>query len=1050
VSWYGTDATDTDKCNIKHAKSVDGTTWTKQDGTAGVDKLTTGNLYAQKHSSIGADKNNNIYIVWWGIDGTISTTWENIRKIVWNGTAWSSITLLTSQNTTSIGNPSVCANYFDYTDPICIYTDLQANAVRFRGMFSTPVLTLSTGLQNSYINPFVFRSSSTGQSYPVTTYTLNNGGTFDRTTTPTTVVGSVSYNSQGNSGRKLVRLSNGWLIAGLWDPGSYYIRYYVSKDSANTWSQLCYTNIISGGTVSFSLASFGTKVYAIEVGSSSPAVYVCTFDATTVTNTNVSQTSYADTAQTTFGTGCSIDSDSNGILHATWCCKNSTYPNSFNIRYSKSVDGGISWSAPTQITTANTSGTDCSYPNITIRNNTPYINYLAVSSTNYIIYCQYYNGASWSQSIVCNSTSAQWGPSSVVAPDGSIHVTWSGNDASHTNGTIVYYSKSTDGGVTWPTLYTLYIDGGGSNQTTPMIAADKNNNIYVVWYALVTSVSSSYTNMRKIVCTGGVWGSVTTVTNNTTGSIQFPSICSNYTNFTDPLCVYLDNQAGGVKFRGVYTDIGTTTITTPVNVINSAYSTVGNGGRKIVRLSNGWLVGCAYNSSNATLYLYVSKDSGATWSQLCYISSSGTSMNSWAICSFGTRVTVLVAYSATYVQSTTFDATTVSNAQVTTGISNVDTAQTSIGSGCSIEADGNGVLHAAWCSKNSYYANSFNIRYSKSTDGGATWATPTQITTQNSSGRWSQNPCLVIKNNVPMILVETYDGSYYIANYMCSSGSWSGMSYNFGSSAYAQYFPSAVVSPDGYIHVTWEGQDATDTTRVNIHHAKSIDGMTWTKQDGTAGNDKLTSGNTYTEARGSITADQNNNIYIMFYGLDANVSTTYAQIRRIVATGTTWGSVTTLTNTTSGDSLNPSACSNYTNFTDPICIYLDNQAVAVKFRGTFVTGTVTSTIVNTPFIKSVYRMNITPYNSVSQIAAFVTKTDLTGYNVTGAASIVGPVQAESYMDLTATSTDLGSTAEVALIGTSPTPNTKVTLKVMAQKANPNDSVSITKIIGGIA
>ena len=67
------------------------------------------------------------------------------------------------------------------------------------------------------------------------------------------------------------------------------------------------------------------------------------FDATTVGATITSSINI-DSGQTSFGSGCSIGISSTGVLTTAWCSKNSTYPNSNNIRSAKSTDGGISTS----------------------------------------------------------------------------------------------------------------------------------------------------------------------------------------------------------------------------------------------------------------------------------------------------------------------------------------------------------------------------------------------------------------------------------------------------------------------------------------------------------------------------------------------------------------------------------------------------------------------------------------------------------------------------------------------------------------------------------
>lgn len=100
--------------------------------------------------------------------------------------------------------------------------------------------------------------------------------------------------------------------------------------------------------------------------------------------------------------------------------------------------------------------------------------------------------------------------------------------------------------------------------------------------------------------------------------------------------------------------------------------------------------------------------------------------------------------------------------------------------------------------------------------------------------------------------------------------------------------------------------------------------------------------------------------------------------------------------------------------------------------------------------KNVIRMNITPYEDVKYISAWLTKTDLAGFTADGKLSIVDAAADESYVDLTESITDLGATQEVMMIGNSATADSKVTLKLVLNRASTSDSVSFTKLIGGVS
>lgn len=365
----------------------------------------------------------------------------------------------------------------------------------------------------------------------------------------------------------------------------------------------------------------------------------------------------------------------------------------------------------------------------------------------------------------------------------------------------------------------------------------------------------------------------------------------------------------------------------PVQVVNAARNTSGNGGRKLVRLSNGHLY-CAVKNALSAFIVYGSTDNGATWTQLRSVS---TSIVDVALASINGNIGIFYTSGTTTIQYLELS-------EANSVIRNVaaDSSQTAVGN-CSLTVDSSGNLYAAWCSKNSTYPNSFNIRHAKSTDG-TTWtkadgtAGVDQITSANNSSVNYQNPIIVVNSGIPVIVVNyanTSGPAYSIKSYRWNSTIFAETEVYYVSGAYTQSNPSAVVSPDGNIHVAWFGIDSTDSSTNNIRYSRSADnGANWSAME------KLTSGNSYSQAYPSVAADKDNKIYVVWHGIDAAVSATYTNIRKIIYNGS-WGSVTTLTSSTTAIIRYPSTCANYTDFTDPLCIYEDTQAVDIKFRGIF-------------------------------------------------------------------------------------------------------------------
>lgn len=374
---------------------------------------------------------------------------------------------------------------------------------------------------------------------------------------------------------------------------------------------------------------------------------------------------------------------------------------------------------------------------------------------------------------------------------------------------------------------------------------------------------------------------------------------------------------------------------TDATVVAQAYDTSGNGGRKLVRLDNGSLVSATKNS---TLFCLYKSTDGTNWNLLKSLAGY-TNANDISIQTDGVNIFVLLGVNngALFTAVYRADGTTIQN------LSSIDSSQTAIGNVSLAINEAKTELHATWASKNSTYQNSFNIRYAKGTinaDGTVTWGAVEQRTTANTSGQDNSNPSITVTSNGNIIIAHKFQLRMMTLVY--NGTTWTDkIIYDIG---YQQDSPSAIFVPqsinglaNGRIWVAWHGTDATDTTVTNIHVAYSDDlGVTWAIMP------KITSGNTYYHQQATITANKNNEVFIVWDGTDA--TDVKKDIRQIKYSSGSWGSISVISQGTTGAKLYASTLFDLSlNFSSPLFIYKDLQNAKVGFYGTWTVTTISVT-----------------------------------------------------------------------------------------------------------
>lgn len=740
---------------------------------------------------------------------------------------------------------------------------------------------------------------------------------------PKTIV-NAAYDISGSSGRKIVQLSNGWLVTITKYSNSGYL--YISRDNGITWNQLC--TIASGLYGSYSISSYGTKVNII--GNTSSAEKVWLVDVPNQANVNIEPTGkIVDSVQFGFGTGCAITSDDNGILHAVWSSKNSSYPNSFNLRYSKSEDYGQSWSVPVQLSKINTASGNLINPSIVTKNNKPAIifegNGVKALNNSIItsVSAQSIMAASFEEStmkwnfynVYSIGTDIQDAPSVCVTDNGKIHVVWHGKDDADDSVENIRYSTSSDGGATWSA--SLKVKYSDNPQRYPNITCDRDNNTYIFYQMK----GESYFNIWKVSCLNGLWSSPSQVTYNTTNHAYYPQtlydkeLCLNK---GEPLVMWQDYQANAILFKGRLTEWYNNEVNG--TVISGSYKISGNSGKKIVKLKNGILITVLQDITNHKIMLYQSKDNGATW-MLLKEDIAATSIQDVVLTelsdgNFGYLLLSDNKY-ATFKKVNNDDYEFMYETKIAIGLSS--------NALCSIAKGNDGILHAVWTGIVPNHTGYNTIWYSKSADDGLTWDVPVALT-EDSTPSHSYNSFIVInKNNEPTIIfsyviVQNIGGfpytTYNLGSITKTNGVWEETKPIHTSSSYLQQ-PSVTVDMNGTIHCVY------DSGSQSMYSNSTDSGSTWSSP-------KLISGD-ISFNNPTISCNKNNEVFVLGSS-NANSSQMNINMLRRDVQGI-WSSISLLTNNTTAIADFPQTIQNTNrDFQIPEFIYLNKQSNSIRFQ----------------------------------------------------------------------------------------------------------------------
>lgn len=368
-----------------------------------------------------------------------------------------------------------------------------------------------------------------------------------------------NFYSGYNERRRLVRMNDGTIVAMLCVSDQFFL--FKSVDNGASFSQFFVNTTWYGGIIYISsLTTDGVYLYLLIAGGSQRL----TFLRFNTSGTELQSQTLVNGDLTISNTYCDIVYATDNTLHATWSAwhVNDTRINClYYVRGTISGDGSVTWGAiekvtepfadslittwrPTLIVTPNRNvgiffelgahiaGTAIGY--VTKKYTTKSIDPIKAINTK----------ADWGSTFVVPlSSSGKRAISATVDSSGVIHAVYH-SDASGVNN--IYYTKSTDDGVTWSPMTQITTGLNGYSDAT--ITCDQNNKLYVYF---VGNPSGTYI-IYSTVYNGTSWSAITQFTAPESGHSLLPSLCDNFRTFTTPLSIWGNMSDNTFKFSGAW------------------------------------------------------------------------------------------------------------------------------------------------------------------------------------------------------------------------------------------------------------------------------------------------------------------------------------------------------------------------------------------------------------------------------------------------------------------------------------------------------------------
>ena len=387
-------------------------------------------------------------------------------------------------------------------------------------------------------------------------------------------------------------------------------------------------------------------------------------------------------------------------------------------------------------------------------------------------------------------------PQIVAAPNNTLTAIWYRSNGANN---IVQTASSTDAGATWSAVVDL--SATGQNAFSPQIVAAPNNTLTAIWYR--NSGLEDIIQTASSTDGGATWSTPVDLSPRREDAYD-PQIVAAPNNTLTAIW-YWSNGANNIIQTRSSTDGGATwsTLRELSSSGQDAYAP------QIVAAPNNTLTAIWFRSNGANNIIQTasSTDAGATWSTPVDLSVAGQSANEPQIVAAPNNTLTAIWRRSNGANNIIQTASSTDAGATWTAVVDLSVAGQSAGAP-QIVAAPNNTLTAIWYRYNGAH---FIIQTASSTDAGATWTAPVDLSA-TGQGAYGQQ-IVAAPNNTLTAIWYRYNGAHFIIQTASSTDGGATWSTVVDLSATGQNsgIPQIVALPNNTLTAIWESSDGANT-----------------------------------------------------------------------------------------------------------------------------------------------------------------------------------------------------------------------------------------------